>query len=57
MSVMVGSVMAGSDMVFIVGVLVFVSGVTVNGVLLVDKVVGGVPSLDVESENEIVEVW
>lgn len=54
---MVGSVMAGSDMVFIVGVLVFVSGVTVNGALLVDKVVGGVPSLDVESENEIVEVW
>jgi len=45
----------GSDTLFIVGVLVFVSGVTVNGVLLVDKViVGGVLSLDVESEREIV---
>jgi hypothetical protein len=48
-------VMEGSDTVFI-GVLVFVSGVTVNGVLLIDIViVGGVKlSLDVESEREIV---
>jgi hypothetical protein len=50
------SVMAGSDTALIVGVLVFVSGVTVNGVLLVDKVmVGGVLlSLDVEGKREIV---
>jgi hypothetical protein len=48
-------VMEGSDTVFIVGVLVFVSGVGVNGVLLVDTViVGGVLSLDVESERKIV---
>jgi hypothetical protein len=49
-------VMEGSDTVFIgVGVLVFVIGVTVNGVLLVDIViVGGVLLLDVESEREIV---
>jgi hypothetical protein len=34
---------AGSDTALIVGVFVFVSGVTVNGVLLVDKgMVGGV---------------
>ena len=47
--------MEGSDTVFIVGVLVFVSGVGVNGVLLVDTViVGGVLSLDVESERKIV---
>ena len=47
--------MEGSDTLFIIGVLVFVSGVIVNGVLLVDKViVGGVLSLDVESEREIV---
>ena len=50
------SVMEGSDTVFIVRALaVFVSGVTVNGILSVDKVmVGGVLSLDVESEREIV---
>jgi hypothetical protein len=50
------SVMAVSDTALIVGVFVFVSGVMVNGVLLVDKVMVGevVLSVDVESEREIV---
>jgi hypothetical protein len=47
----------GSDTVLIIGVFVFVSVVTVNGVLLVDTkvMVGGVVlSLDVDSESEMV---
>ena len=48
--------MAVSDTALIIGVFVFVSGVTVGGVLLVDKVMVGevVLSVDVESEREIV---
>ena len=48
--------MAGSDMALIVGVFMFMSGVTVHGVLLVDEVmVGGVLLLSgLESEREIV---
>jgi hypothetical protein len=49
--------MVGSDTALIVGVFVFVSVVTVNGVLLVDSkvMVGGVLLLSgVESEREIV---